>query len=353
MASDYNKENFGDDFLKSTAAIVASGIAVLVAILISANLIVKHLRYYTCHAEQKWILRLIYIIPVYGIVSWLQLKKIDSEKSQIVLGGIRDCYEAFVIYSFLSLCLNGYLEGEAKVVEKLRGKPLPSEWKKLMCLLKGKSFSIYTLRFCKRATLQFCYVKIFAAILAGILYGQNVYHPRRFDLNDGYPYVLLLRNLSISIALWSLMLFYWCTREILAPHDPVLKFICIKLVIFFSFWQGVVLKFLQIIGFFGPSLHHGTAEGWQCFLTTCEILFAAIGFWFAFPYTHYVKERETDNVEATDAPGLRQFTNTLVNSIDVRDVWQDTVHNFSYRRESRSETEDTAVVDHDDKDQLV
>ena len=43
MASDINKENFGDDFLKSTAAIVASGISVLVAILISANLIVKHL----------------------------------------------------------------------------------------------------------------------------------------------------------------------------------------------------------------------------------------------------------------------------------------------------------------------
>lgn len=37
------------------------------------------------------------------------------------------------------------------------------------------------------------------------------------------------------------MLFYIVTEENLKPHHPLPQFLCIKSIIFFSFWQGIVI----------------------------------------------------------------------------------------------------------------
>jgi hypothetical protein len=51
--------------------------------------------------------------------------------------------------------------------------------------------------------------------------------------------VTLVYNASVSLALYALFLFYFATRELLRPFEPVLKFLTIKALIFLSFWQGV------------------------------------------------------------------------------------------------------------------
>lgn len=55
---------------------------------------------------------------------------------------------------------------------------------------------------------------------------------------SGYLYVTIIYNISVSLALYALFLFYFATRELLSPYSPVLKFFMIKSVIFLSFWQG-------------------------------------------------------------------------------------------------------------------
>ena len=54
----------------------------------------------------------------------------------------------------------------------------------------------------------------------------------------GYFYCTLAYNISITIALYGLVLFYSSTRELLSKYNPVLKFVTIKTIIFLSFWQG-------------------------------------------------------------------------------------------------------------------
>lgn len=48
----------------------------------------------------------------------------------------------------------------------------------------------------------------------------------------------IIYNVSVSLALYALFLFYFATRELLSPYSPVLKFFMVKSVIFLSFWQG-------------------------------------------------------------------------------------------------------------------
>ena len=60
----------------------------------------------------------------------------------------------------------------------------------------------------------------------------------------GYFYITIVYNISISLALYALFLFYFATKDLLRPFDPVLKFFTVKSVIFLSFWQGEDLRLI-------------------------------------------------------------------------------------------------------------
>lgn len=57
---------------------------------------------------------------------------------------------------------------------------------------------------------------------------------------SGYLYVTIIYNISVSLSLYALFLFYFSTRDLLSPYRPMLKFLMVKSVIFLSFWQGSV-----------------------------------------------------------------------------------------------------------------
>ena len=59
-----------------------------------------------------------------------------------------------------------------------------------------------------------------------------------FRLDAGYPYVTLLVNLSQMWALYCLLSFYLATQEHMRPIHPVMKFLCIKAVIFATYWSA-------------------------------------------------------------------------------------------------------------------
>jgi hypothetical protein len=65
--------------------------------------------------------------------------------------------------------------------------------------------------------------------------------------DGGYLYVTIIYNISVSLALYGLFLFYFATKDLLMPFDPVLKFCTVKSVIFLSFWQGKYLLKFSII----------------------------------------------------------------------------------------------------------
>lgn len=81
------------------------------------------LLHYVVVNEQRWIIRILFICPVYAFCSWLSLLFWRSQEAYVYFNAVRDCYEAFVIYCFLSLCFE-YLGGEGTILNEIQGKPV-------------------------------------------------------------------------------------------------------------------------------------------------------------------------------------------------------------------------------------
>ena len=70
--------------------------------------------------------------------------------------------------------------------------------------------------------------------------------------SQGYLYVTIVYNISISVALMALVFFYTATQDLLVPYKPVLKFLTVKSVVFVSYWQSVILAILVKMNVISP-----------------------------------------------------------------------------------------------------
>jgi len=333
--SGWNSSEFSSSFLEHASGQGVSGVCAWAAILITCHQIYQYLRWYTNPAEQRWIVRILFIVPIYAFESWLSLLFFKGNHYYVYFNAVRDCYEAFVIYNFLSLCYE-YLGGEGNIMSEIRGKPIKSSWTYWTCCLAGMSYNIGFLRFCKQATLQFCVVKPVMSFITIWLQSYGLYQDGNWDPSLGYLYITLIYNFSISLALYALFLFYFATRELLRPFDPVLKFFTIKSVIFLSFWQGVMLAILEHLGYILPVIDEkgkvetltagSIAAGYQNFLICIEMFFAAIALKYAFPISVYIGEGSI-NAEGRSVT-MQSISSSLKETMNPRDIMTDAIHNF-------------------------
>lgn len=52
-----------------------------------------------------------------------------------------------------------------------------------------------------------------------------------------YLWITIVYNITYTVALYALLLFYLGAHDLLAPYNPLLKFVLVKSVIFMTFWQ--------------------------------------------------------------------------------------------------------------------
>ncbi|KAH0952645.1 hypothetical protein HN011_006058 [Eciton burchellii] len=320
-------------FLQTRAAQGIAGVFVWVALFLTCQQIYQHLRWYTNPTEQRWIVRILFIVPIYATYSWISLLFFNSESYYVYFFTVRDCYEAFVIYNFLSLCYE-YLGGEGNIMSEIRGKPIRSNCLYGTCCLVGKTYTIGFLRFCKQATLQFCLVKPVMAFVIIFLQAFGHYRDGDWSPDSGYIYITVIYNISVSLALYGLFLFYFATRDLLTPFEPVLKFCTVKSVIFLSFWQGVLLAILEkanvispVINSLGQSTSAGTVSaGYQNFLICIEMLFAAVALRYAFPFQVYAAGCVTDSRGRSVT--MQSISSSLKETMNPKDIMTDAIHNF-------------------------
>ena len=69
------------------------------------------------------------------------------------------------------------------------------------------------------------------------------------------------------------------------------------------------------------------AAGYQNFIICIEMLFAAVGLWFAFPYKIYTSPVRTKSMDK--GVSMQSISNNLRDTISPRDIVTDALHNFS------------------------
>ncbi|QDZ22141.1 subunit alpha of organic solute transporter [Chloropicon primus] len=299
----------------NTVALVLGSICSVFACALAAYQIGMHLRYYNSPPFQRYIIRIIFMVPVYAICSVITL---GNPKDAVYVSTIRDCYEAFILYNFHSLCLL-YVGGPGEIETRAQGKVVEPSYMLMTCCFPPLEVDGKLLRQCKQATLQFVLAKPFLAATIFVLESEEKYSEGDFSPAKGYVYIVFVMNVCYAVALYGLIIFYLAAQDLLRPYNPVMKFVLIKGVIFFTFWQGFVLSLLTSIGVVESA--EAATEIQNC-LICVEMFAAAIGTLYAFPHKLYIVH-DSKNLNVTNLGGK------ISHAISFTDVVTDTFHQFA------------------------
>ncbi|XP_064481700.1 transmembrane protein 184C-like [Ornithodoros turicata] len=268
----------------------SSGVFVLLTLPITFWEIIQHILNYTKPYLQKYIIRILWMVPIYSLNCWFAL---TWPKSGIYLDTIRECYEAYVIYSFMVFLLN-FLHHELEF-EISSDEERPSVRHIFpLCFLRPCPGGRQFIDSCRHGILQYTVVRPVTTAVALFSEMLGVYGEGKFDAHYTYVYIVVVNNISQFVAMYSLVLFYKAYRQELSPMSPVPKFLCIKAVVFFSFFQSVIIALLIHVDILSPTfvteqgVVNDVNRGVQDFLICIEMFVAAVAHYFAFSHVPYV-----------------------------------------------------------------
>ncbi|CAB9516735.1 Transmembrane protein 184C [Seminavis robusta] len=322
----YELKNNGTD--THLIAWFSAGAFVLLGFPLSMGSIVAHLANYNQPHVQCYIVRILWMVPMYSMESWLCLR---FHQWAIYIETLRDCYESFVLYSFfqflievlggeealilmlkdksptrgshmwgLQWCVKPWLMGQPvrrsddlhdkndKDKKKLASSPQHRHRNSLKRVHWNSPFFVQ----CKFGVLQYVLLKFVCSFLACIFETHGIYKEGDFTYKGGYLYICIVTNLSQCWALYCLILFYYATHNELGPIRPIGKFLSVKALVFFTWWQSVGIGLLYqwgLIPHYNPlDLSPGdVAKGIQDYLICVEMFFAAIVHTLVFPHSEY------------------------------------------------------------------
>jgi len=226
-----------------------AGLACGVAVPLSLYDLNSHVQNFVSPLQAHY-MRILLMVPVFCTQAFLALV---FREQRVWLEALRQCYEALV-YSLFHLLL-AFVGSERAVVAALaaRGERRAALLPPLCCvpgcrvdLDGGGSFLVWV----RRGVLQYVVLQNVCALVnlgAGLggVFCAWAWGEFRHCV---FPWTAALLMASQACAMFSLLSFYKELRRELAPLRPLPKLLCVKFVVFFSFWQGNALSLLGHLG---------------------------------------------------------------------------------------------------------
>lgn len=269
----------------------------LAATLIIFLSILMHLLNYRKPFQQRLMIRIQLIVPLFALSCYSMLIEPTAVFNKFVIEPVREIYEAFVIYTFFSL-LTDMLGGEKSIVILTSGRPPVSQIGFVQYFLPKLDISDpHTFLVIKRGILQYVWLK--PVICFGVLFTELLgwYDVNDLGLKSLYLWFTIVYNFSVSLSLYCLAIFWKILWTDLKPFNPVGKFLCVKLIIFASYWQGVLLAILNFLGLLpgnssqdengAPNIGVSIQNALLC----VELIAFAFGHWFSFSYKPFTISR--------------------------------------------------------------
>lgn len=288
-------QNGGTGVRFGTVVIILTGIAALVATLFTFLSVFLQSKNYRKPLLQRHVIRILFMVPIYSAASWASL---TSLKVAFWIDPFRDVYEAFTLYTFFQLLIN-FIGGERALIIMMHGRPPVSHlWPLNHCLPKVDISDPHTFLRVKRGILQYAWIKPLLAISTIAMKATGTYQEGYIGLTSGYFWSGLIYNISITVSLYALALFWVCMSEDLQPFRPMPKFLCIKGIIFASYWQGFFLSILVWLGAITDMSSEYTADNLAAAIQDTLICFEmplfALGHWYAFSWHDYADKTISD-----------------------------------------------------------
>jgi len=166
--------------------------------------------------------------------------------------------------------------GEAAVVEGIKEKGMLHHPTPFCCCPQiplGADF----IRNMKRTTLQFVVLKPLLALFSLITLWAGVFNT---DAVQGI--LLVVYNLSYTTALYGLFLFYLGTKKLLHGFSPVGKFSAVKIIVFATYYQSLLVVMIPGMDDLGGS------EKWNDWIICFEMAMFAIMHEYCFSYKEFL-----------------------------------------------------------------
>ncbi|CAM8994890.1 unnamed protein product [Rhodiola kirilowii] len=280
---------------RGEVTLIGAGICTMLAMHFTIQqLLSQHLFYWKNPKEQKAILIIILMAPIYAITSFVGLLDFQGSKTFfMLLESIKECYEALVIAKFMAL-MYSYLNisiSKNVVPDEIKGREIHHSFPMTLFQPRVVRLDHSRLKQLKLWTWQFVVIRPVLAVLMITLQYFGIY-PSWLS----WTFTIVL-NISVSLALYSLVIFYHVFAKELEPHKPLSKFLCVKGIVFFCFWQGIVLDILVAAGFirshhFWLDVEH-IEEAIQNVLVCVEMVFFSVLQQYAYHVSPYTGDVET------------------------------------------------------------
>ncbi|KAE8441954.1 hypothetical protein EG329_004162 [Mollisiaceae sp. DMI_Dod_QoI] len=263
---------------------ITSGATGLFAATVTASLILAHATHFSNPAEQKQIIRAIFIVPPFAIISFLCVW-LDGSPQPYIIPAL-DVAEAFPMAAFF-LLISTY------VVPDDGGRD--SFFAQLQSIdKKGNEQGGGSLIWYRRLTLgvlQWVPASIILWILTVITLATNTYCSTSNRAHFAHVWITVLRMISTALAVISILRFYKRTKHILKPRGTLQKLVCFKLLVFLNFLQTFVFNFLKSSGRLHATKYltfNDLANAMPSLILSCEMALIAPFFVFAYPVRPYI-----------------------------------------------------------------
>ncbi|KAJ7129004.1 organic solute transporter Ostalpha-domain-containing protein [Mycena crocata] len=315
---------------------IVAGFFTVVAVIASFWLVNKHLQWYTNKREQRYIVRLLFMVPIYAVIS-LASYLFWNHATPLLL--IRDAYEATVLTAFFYLLLT-YLSPDpedqkaiflkvglsrAADAEAVAKGEEPKKWMFPLGFIKSKpADGLYFLQMMKWGVLQYCVIRPLTTISAVTLNYIGWYCEGSFSPQWGYVYITVIVSISVSIAMYCLIQVYMPISVYLAPHKPLLKLFSVKAVVFLTFWQATMLSVLSMFGVVKDTTYMSAEDiniGIAALAETFEMMLFAFLHLKAFSYKPYRPFHDPKSKAPPPVPTPR--LRSLGHALDFRETFRE------------------------------
>ncbi|KIM75790.1 hypothetical protein PILCRDRAFT_826947 [Piloderma croceum F 1598] len=316
---------------------IVTGFFSIVATITSLWLVNKHLQWYTNKREQRYIVRILFMVPIYALISFASYL-FWNHSTPLLL--IRDGYESTVLTSFFYLLLTylSPLPDEQKAIflkvglskqadrEATRKGETVRKWVIPLSFIKAKpADGLYFLQVMKWGVLQYCVIRPTTTLVAVILNYFGLYCNDSFSPRWGHVYITIIVSVSVSIAMYCLIQLYIPVAGHLVPHKPILKLFAVKAVVFLTFWQATLLSGLGMFGLIKDT-QYMTADdintGWSAIIETFEMMLFAFLHVRAFSYKPY-RTLYYPNLTDSTPPIRTSRLRSLGHAFDFRETFRE------------------------------